>query len=94
MTVIQAPFAADTIRDAVMQALGAASTCWEDLSGTGVFQSARAQEIGERLLEFIDAKVMLGVATTRQLIAELAARADIAATIGETWPLYRTVEQQ
>lgn len=33
----------------------------------------------------------LGLATTQQLIGELAARADVAVTIGEDWPLYRTV---
>lgn len=34
---------------------------------------------------------LLGLATTHQLIRELAARADVAATIGETWPAYTTV---
>jgi hypothetical protein len=37
---------------AVFQALGAASTCWESMSGTGVFNDV-AREIGETLLEFI-----------------------------------------
>lgn len=32
----------------------------------------------------------LGLATTQELITELAARADVAATIGEQWPAYRT----
>lgn len=41
------------LRGAVMQALGAASVCWENMSRTGVFQSERAVEIGEALLEFI-----------------------------------------
>lgn len=38
---------------AVFQALGAASTCWENLSGAGVFDSTRAKDIGDGLLEFI-----------------------------------------
>lgn len=33
----------------------------------------------------------LGLATTRELIAELAARAEVASTIGEMWPGYSTV---
>lgn len=36
---------------AVFQALGAASTCWESLEHTGVFDSTRAKEIGEALLK-------------------------------------------
>jgi hypothetical protein len=37
-------------RSAVFQALGAASACWENLSGAGVFDSTRAKAIGEALL--------------------------------------------
>lgn len=37
----------------IFQALGAASTCWESLEGTGVFQSNRATEIGEDVLTTI-----------------------------------------
>jgi len=41
------------IETAVFQALGAASTCWESLEGTGVFDSERAKEIGDALLHVI-----------------------------------------
>lgn len=41
---------------AVFQALGAASTCWESLEGTGIFDSTRAKEIGDTLLTFIRAE--------------------------------------
>lgn len=34
----------------------------------------------------------LGLATTKELIDELAARASVSETIGESWPSYRTVE--
>jgi len=34
----------------IFQALGAASTCWESMEGTGVFQSDRAKRIGDELL--------------------------------------------
>jgi hypothetical protein len=46
----------ETIEEAVFRALGAASTCWEDLSGTGIFDSDRAKAIGDGLLAFIDAR--------------------------------------
>lgn len=42
--------AAGSLHEAVFLALGAASTCWESLEGTGVFQSDRAQTIGEALM--------------------------------------------
>lgn len=42
------------LRSAVFQALGAASACWDNLTGAGVFESDRACAIGERLLEFIE----------------------------------------
>jgi hypothetical protein len=42
-----------SLEAAVFQALGAASACWENLEGAGVFQSERAKEIGEALLEVI-----------------------------------------
>ena len=38
-----------------------------------------------------DQKPNLGLATTHELIAELMARADVAKTVGKTWPLYKTV---
>ena len=42
-----------SLESAVFQALGAASVCWEDMRGTGVFQSDRAKAIGDRLVQFI-----------------------------------------
>jgi hypothetical protein len=38
------------------------------------------------------AQANLGMATTYDIITELAARADVADTIGEDWPRYRTVD--
>lgn len=37
---------ARTLEEVVFQAIGAGSTCWENMSGTGVFQDARAVTIG------------------------------------------------
>lgn len=42
-----------TLQNAVFQALGAASVCWETPEGAGVFQSDRAKAIGDALVEFI-----------------------------------------
>lgn len=84
---------AETIEDAVGQAMGAASTCWEHVDRAGVFDPVRAMEIADALIEFIASKQpMLGYATTHDLIRELWARADIGKTVGEAWPNYRTVD--
>jgi hypothetical protein len=77
-------------REAVFQAVGAASACWDNLEGAGVFESEKAKDIGEELMGWVN-RPRLGCATTRELIAELEARADVAATVGESWPDYRTV---
>lgn len=37
-------------REVVFQAIGNASTCWNDLEGAGVFDSERAKRIGEELI--------------------------------------------
>lgn len=42
-----------SIESAVFQALGGASTCWESLSEAGEFDSTRAKEIGDALIERI-----------------------------------------
>lgn len=39
-----------SLEGAVFQALGAASVCWENLMGAGVFDSTRAKTIGDALL--------------------------------------------
>jgi hypothetical protein len=45
--------AADNPRQAVFRALGAASVCWEDLYGAGLFDSSRAVHIGDQLMEYL-----------------------------------------
>lgn len=42
-----------SLASAVFQALGAASVCWSN-PPTGIFESDRAKEIGEKLIEFIE----------------------------------------
>lgn len=58
-----------SIESAVYQALGGASTCWEDLSDAGVFDSTRAHEIGGLLLEYLDVE-------TRREVSKRAAHID------------------
>lgn len=47
---------ADTLESAVFQALGAASVCWENPGGAGVFESDRAKAIGDELVAWIRAR--------------------------------------
>ena len=43
------------VHEVVMEAVGAASMCWEP-PPEGVFNSTRAEAIGEELIEFLRAK--------------------------------------
>lgn len=36
-----------TAEEVVFQAIGAGSTCWENMSGTGVFQDGEAKAVGD-----------------------------------------------
>jgi len=38
---------------AVFQAVGSASTCWSDMSGTGVFDEQRAIDVANGLIEYL-----------------------------------------
>jgi len=46
-----------TLEEVVGQAIGAASVCWENMSGTGVFNNTRARAISDALLEQIKSLV-------------------------------------
>lgn len=48
------PDRAESRAAAIYQAIGAGSVCWEDMSGTGVFQDDRATAIAEGLLAWLD----------------------------------------
>jgi hypothetical protein len=41
----------EDLETAVYIAIGAASACWENLEGAGVFESEKAKHIGDQLLE-------------------------------------------
>ena len=49
---------------AVFQALGAASVCWENPGGAGIFDSTRAKEIGDVLLDCVRANTIPRIATS------------------------------
>lgn len=51
---------ATTLEECVFQALGAASVCWENPRGAGVFDSSRAHEVGDELVERIRAMAAEG----------------------------------
>ena len=39
------------LRQAIFEAIGEASMCWSNIDKAGVFESTRAQDIGERLVK-------------------------------------------
>jgi hypothetical protein len=46
------------IPEAIGVALGAASVCWSEIDKAGVFDSSRAKEIGDELLDFLRYKTV------------------------------------
>lgn len=43
----------ETLEEAVQLAVGAASVCWSDMAGKGVFESERALEISKQLIQYL-----------------------------------------
>lgn len=69
----------ESLEEAVFQAFGFASSCWENVERAGVFQSDLAKEAAEELIAHIKrlsvpTEPSLGLATTKQLLEELEAR--------------------
>lgn len=56
---------AEDLPAAVFQAIGVGSICWENLSGAGIFDSNKAREVGEELLERIEAHVAERIAAAQ-----------------------------
>lgn len=48
-----------SIEEVIFQAIGAGSTCWDNLSGAGIFESEKAKEIGDDALEEIRRRAFL-----------------------------------
>lgn len=44
----------DTLEEAVQQSVGAASVCWDNMEGAGVFQSDRALDVSEQLIDWVN----------------------------------------
>jgi hypothetical protein len=77
---------------AIYEGVGAASACWDNLSGAGVFRDDQARQVAEHLLDRV--KILtgfeephLGLATNAQLREELSTREKM----GNTEDDYRTV---
>jgi hypothetical protein len=60
----------DNLRTLIFEALGEASMCWEFPEKAGVFQSDRAEQIGNRLLEEINS-VLKPVNNSEDMIAKV-----------------------
>lgn len=44
----------ETLRELIGQAVGAGSVCWENMSGTGVFQDDRARQVVDDAVEWVE----------------------------------------
>lgn len=51
--VVEMIRSADTLEEAIGLSIGAASSCWDNLEGAGVFESERAGVITETLVELV-----------------------------------------
>ena len=49
----------EDLRQAVYQAVGAASVCWESMAGTGVFSTTKACEVADALLQYVNERYAL-----------------------------------
>lgn len=70
-------------RSLVMQALGAASVCWDYPEGAGTFRAERAKEIGEALLEALDHHAYSDHEALAKRLADAFATADGTGDTGE-----------
>jgi hypothetical protein len=75
---------------------GAVARGWcDEKNSMKIMDTDLAEAISQEVhkLFIADKSPYLGCATTRELIEELAARAEVSETIGEKWPKYRTVDE-
>lgn len=76
---------------------GAVARGWcDEKNSAKVMDTDLAEAISQEVHKIFiaDKQPYLGCATTKEIIDELAARADVSHTIGEKWPSYRTVDSQ
>lgn len=86
------PYTESKLRVKIGEAVGAASACWDNLEGAGVFKSERASEIATNLIEDVLeltrlGEPSLGCATTQELLDELQTRIALHGNLD-----YRTVD--
>jgi len=67
---------AETLENAVFQAIGAASVCWETPEGAGVFNSDRAKAIGEELMAEIKRRQGLDRESVDRALRQVISHAD------------------
>lgn len=70
-----------TMREAVGQAIGTASMCWENVAGAGEFDSATAEWVLHGLMAFLDADRAAAAAE----VAKLRGAFEVASNSRETW---------
>lgn len=80
--VTRLPYAESELRERIVTAIGAGSSCWENLAGAGVFESERAVEVANDLTAHVLrltnlGEPALGCATTAQLLDELRTRLEV-----------------
>lgn len=59
----------ESLSQAVHEAVGAASVCWENMSGTGVFDDTRAREVAQGLLDYINENYAPRVTSSTDVLA-------------------------
>lgn len=69
-----------TVGDAVYQAVGGGSACWSNLPGAGEFDSLRAAQIGQTLLQFLDLKSTSDQMPYDMILNEIRAHHEFAST--------------
>lgn len=52
------------VRSKITQAVGAASMCWTDMTGAGVFDDARARRIVDCLVDLVNEQIQVAVAAS------------------------------
>lgn len=73
------PYTESKLRVKITEAIGAGSACWDNLEGAGIFESTKAKQIAENLInDVLELTALgapcLGCATTAQLLEELRSR--------------------
>lgn len=76
------PYTEAELRVRIAEAIGAGSSCWDNLAGAGVFESERAAAIAEDLIAHVLrltglGEANLGCATNGEMLEELRVRAEL-----------------